>query len=224
MGWRSSQIIWRTQKCLCPHRFLRTKIRNVLRKWTQNLGRTFFIHFPKDRNCEVCLRTKITRAPCRRRTGEVLPRAQQFGDLITADHKVFNEEGESRNNHLYAVVARSCHSVGSILSVQNKNFSGDGQEFKKVFLEPSQSQKSFTQTIHWSLENSVKNYHGTSRTSTPHRSETNGIADRAVRRGKEGTSAVLLQSGSHEKCRMISWNYFAICAMSKTSWRMGKLP
>ena len=30
-------------------------------------------------------------------------------------------------------------------------------------------------------------------TSTPHRSETNGIAERAVRRVKEGTSAVLLQ-------------------------------
>ena len=32
-------------------------------------------------------------------------------------------------------------------------------------------------------------------TSTPHRSETNGIAERAVRRVKEGTSSVLLQSG-----------------------------
>ena len=32
-------------------------------------------------------------------------------------------------------------------------------------------------------------------TSTPHRSETNAIAERAVRRVKEGTSAVLLQSG-----------------------------
>ena len=36
-------------------------------------------------------------------------------------------------------------------------------------------------------------------TSTPHRSETNGIAERAVRRIKEGTSAVLLQSGLDEK-------------------------
>ena len=35
--------------------------------------------------------------------------------------------------------------------------------------------------------------------STPHRSETNGIAERAVRRVKEGTSAVLLQSGLDEK-------------------------
>ena len=32
-------------------------------------------------------------------------------------------------------------------------------------------------------------------TSTPHRSETNGIAESAVRRIKEGTSAVFLQSG-----------------------------
>ena len=34
--------------------------------------------------------------------------------------------------------------------------------------------------------------------STPHRSETNGIAERAVRRVKEGTSVVLLQSGLNE--------------------------
>ena len=48
----------------------------------------FYSHFPKDRNCEVCLRTKMTRAPCRRRTGEAAPRAEKFGDLITADQKV----------------------------------------------------------------------------------------------------------------------------------------
>ena len=43
--------------------------------------------------------------------------------------------------------------------------------------------KSFTLTIPW---------------TTSHRSETNGIAERAVRRVKEGTSAVLLQSGLNE--------------------------
>ena len=37
------------------------------------------------------------------------------------------------------------------------------------------------------------------RTSTPHRSETNGTAERAVRRVKEGTSAVLIQSGLDER-------------------------
>ena len=42
---------------------------------------------------------------------------------------------------------------------------------------------------------------------TPHRSETNGIAERAVRRVKEGTSAVLLQSGLDENW----WAYSMEC-------------
>ena len=40
-----------------------------------------YTHYPKDRNCEICQRTKITRAPCRRRIGEAVPRAENFGDL-----------------------------------------------------------------------------------------------------------------------------------------------
>ena len=51
-----------------------------------------FTHFPKDRNYQVCRRTKITKAPCRKRTGCHIPRAENVGDLITADHKVLNEE------------------------------------------------------------------------------------------------------------------------------------
>ena len=63
-------------------------------------------HFPKDRNCEVCHKTKITRAPCRRRIGGAVPRAENFGDLTTADHKVLSESCESRNNHRCAVVVQ----------------------------------------------------------------------------------------------------------------------
>ena len=39
------------------------------------------------------------------RTGGV-PRAENFGDLITADHKVLNDGGESRNNHRHAFVVQ----------------------------------------------------------------------------------------------------------------------
>ena len=39
-----------------------------------------YTHFPKDRNCEICKRTKITRAPCRRRNSGAVPRAANFGD------------------------------------------------------------------------------------------------------------------------------------------------
>ena len=35
-------------------------------------------HFLKDRNCEVCKRTKIMKAPYRKRTGEAVPRAEKL--------------------------------------------------------------------------------------------------------------------------------------------------
>ena len=72
-----------------------------MRIWCKH---SVYTHFPKDRNCEICQRTTITRAPCRRRIGRVVPREEIFGDLITADHKVLSEGCESRNNHRYAVV------------------------------------------------------------------------------------------------------------------------
>ena len=76
-------------------------------KRREDLGKhSVYTHFLKDRNCEICKRTKITRAPCRRRNGEAVPRAANFGDLITADHKVLSDNCESRNNHRYAVVVQ----------------------------------------------------------------------------------------------------------------------
>ena len=67
---------------------------------------SIYTHFPKDRNCDICMRTKKTKAPCRKLTGAAVPRAEHFGDLMTADHKVLSEGCESRNNHRYAVVVQ----------------------------------------------------------------------------------------------------------------------
>ena len=92
-----------------------------------------YTHFPKDRNCQICQRTKITRAPCRRRTSEVVPRAEKFGDLITADHRVLNEEGESRNNHRYAVVVQDLFNL-----IRAQTTSQETEKSLRKFLEPSQ--------------------------------------------------------------------------------------
>ena len=74
---------------------------------SEDLGKhSVFTHFLKDRNCEICQRTKITRAPCRRRIGGAVPRAENVGDLITAKNKVLSESCESRNNHRYAIVVQ----------------------------------------------------------------------------------------------------------------------
>ena len=67
---------------------------------------SIYIHFPKDPNCDICLRTKITMASCRRRAGTVVPRAENVSDLTTADHKVLSEGCASRHNRRYAVVVK----------------------------------------------------------------------------------------------------------------------
>ena len=121
---------------------------------TKSGKHSFETHFPQDRNCEVSLRTKITNATCKRRTGEVLPRAEKFGDVLTADHKVLIEEGESRNNHQYEVVVQDL-ATQWIQSYPCKTNSS--QETEKSLRESSlsrqKSRKSFTLTTHWNLEN-----------------------------------------------------------------------
>ena len=88
--------------------------------------------------------------------------------------------------------------MDSILSVQNKNFSGDGKELKKVS-RASEKPKSFTPTIHWTLPNHVKIYHGI--TELRHLIDLRRMVllKERYEELKEGTSAVLLQSGLDEK-------------------------
>ena len=99
-----------------------------------DLGKhSVYTHFPKDRNCEICQRTKITRAPCRRRIGGAVPRAENFGDLITADHKVLSEGCESRNNHRYAIVVQDLATQWiQSYPCKTKNFSGNTKELAKI--------------------------------------------------------------------------------------------
>ena len=61
-------------------------------------------------------------------------------------------------------------------------------------------------------------------TSTPHRSETNGIAERAARRVKEGTSAVLSQSGLDEKWWADSMECFTYLRNIQDLLSDGKIP
>ena len=120
-------------------------------------------------------------------------RAEKYGDLITAEHKVFNEGRESRNNHRYAVVVQ-------VLATQWKpcqaKTSQETEKNLRKFRKPSQKPK----VIHtYNLFRIWQELSWNHRRTTFHRSETSEIAERAVRRAKEETSAVLLQHGSDDK-------------------------
>ena len=100
-----------------------------------------FTHFPKDLSCDICLRTEITRAPCRRRIGRLEARAEKFGDLITADHKVLSEGCESRNNHRYAVVVQDLATQWLQSYPCKTKTSQKNQKRRQKFLEPTRKPK-----------------------------------------------------------------------------------
>ena len=151
-----------------------------MRIWVNTV---FILSSIPDRKCEICKRTKITRAPLRRRNGGTVPRAENFGDLIRADHKVFSDNCESRNNHRYAVV---------------KTYHRKLKEACKSFVDPDRKAQVIYTDNSLEFGKSCENLSWNHCTSTPNRSETNVISERAVRFAKEGTSAVLLQSGLNE--------------------------
>ena len=157
-----------------------------------------YTHFSKDRNYEICKRTKITKAPCRRRNGEAVARAANFGDLITADHKVLSDNCETRNNRRYAVVVQDLATQWIQAYPCKTKLHKKPREACKSSWNSIENRKSFNTDNSLEFGKDCEDLSWNHCTSTPHRSETNGIAERAVRRVKEGTCAVLLQSGLNE--------------------------
>ena len=82
--------------------------------------------------------------------------------------------------------------------MQNKNFAGNKRSLQK-FLEPKRKPKVIYTDNSLEFGRTCEDLSWNHCTSTPHSSENKLIAERAVRRVKEGTSAVLLQSGLDEK-------------------------
>ena len=129
----------------------------------------------------------MTRAPCRRHIGGALHRAENFGDLTTAERKVLNEGCESRDNHRCAAVVPDLATRWIQSRPCKTKSSHETTKSLLKFLEPSQARK----VVY--ADNLMEFGRACEVLSWNHR--TSSIAERAVRRVKESTSAVLLQSG-----------------------------
>ena len=102
---------------------------------------SFFTHFPKDRNCDICMKTKITRASRRRRAGTVVPRAENCGDIVTLDQKVLSEGCEPRNIRRYAVVVQDLATQWIQSYPCKTKTSQETQKSLMKFLEPTRKPK-----------------------------------------------------------------------------------
>ena len=145
----------------------------------------------------------------------VVLRAEFFGDLITADHKI------SKHSPICNCCTRLSHSIDSILSVQNKNFTGNREELAKD-LGAVQEIKSFTMTDLWNLAKPAKTYRGIIAHQPFTDQKQMGLLERAVRRIKEGTSAVLSQSRLDENWRADSMECYCYLQKNQDTLSDGK--
>ena len=112
---------------------------------------------------------------------------------------VLSDNCESRNNHRYAVVVEDLATQWIQSYPCKTKTSQETQWSLQKFLDPNRKPKVIYTGNSLEFGKDCEDLSWNQCTSTPHGSETNGIAERAVRRVKEGTSAVLLQSGLDKK-------------------------
>ena len=111
----------------------------------------------------------------------------------------------------------------NVISVQKKNISGDTKELAKVSRAVGGSRKSLTLTIPWTFGKACEDLSWNHCTSTPHSSETNGIAKRAVCRIKEEYVCCIVAIRSWMKIGgLVLWNVTPIYEMSTDLLSEGK--
>ena len=171
------------RRSLCTKRHIRQAA------WCQES--TAFLH--TSRKTQIAKYAKgptFTRAPSRKRTGNQVRRAVKYGGLITAAHEVLNEEGGAITGMplwYKSWLLSGCNRIRAepnLLRKRNRvndSLSSRQARPKVIYRDSSPEFGKACEDLSWDHC-----------ASTPHRSETNGIAGWAVRRVKEGTSAVLL--------------------------------
>ena len=114
----------------------------------------------------------MTRTPCRRRTGEALPCAEKFGDLITADHNVLNEGCESRDNRRHSAAMQDFATQWIQSYPCKTKTSQETEKSSRKVLEPSEKPKVIYTDHSLEFGKCCEDLSWNRRTSTPHRLET----------------------------------------------------
>ena len=213
--------------------------------WTHRLARQFFswlslepqparsadlgehsvyTHFPEDRNCEICQRTHNHKGPVQKTHWRSRTSCRKFwwSDNSRSQDCQWRL-WISKQSSICSRGAGFGHPLNPIVSLQNKNFWGNTKELAKV-LGPKKKTKVINIDNSLEFGKACEDLSWNHCTSTPHRSETHGIAERAVRRVKEGTSAVLLQSSLNERWWADSMECFSYLRNIQDLLSDGKIP
>ena len=197
----------------------RRKVPETRRKQTNWQARCFLHMFLKIQiGCNL---SETTGAPCRNHPearGDRAHHPKFFGNVFTSDHKVLGQENESRLQHRYAGRgAGPFFFLDPMLPNETKTLR------RKRWLVCNKSCRQvknlvfFTQVILWSFYGLVNTFVGLTPSQLHTRSETNGVAENAVRSAKKCTfwfSRVFRKRGVQKQR-----NASVCCKTYKTNWQ-----
>jgi len=163
-------------------------------------------HRIKNPYCEACTRAKMQNKPARVKRWIVDKKPEKFGEIITADHFYATNVADQcihKSNYCLVVFDRGtefiyAYGVGkrdaqdSLVALQH--FAGPTDDVKLFYSDNSKELIRAAKTLEWRHA-----------TCTPGVKESNGVAERAVRKVIEGTRTLLDQSGMPEAF----WSYAA---------------
>ena len=191
-GYSLSQLIWRTWRCMCSHIPLRERELRFGR-WCFKSGDT--------KNGSIVFHGLLAKKP---------------KEIYSGSRKVWwfdNSRAQSPQRRTWISEqspircrgTSSPHSRGIRLVSLKRRLPTRRRGRLSKFLEPSHRPKVVKTDNSMEFGKACEDLTWKHRTSTPHRSERNGIAERAVRRVEEGTSALLLRTRIEWK--VVVWLY-----------------
>ena len=198
----SLQLTWthHRQHFLFPRIFKRNPLR------TEAGNTTHSRIFRKIPIAKYAARTKVTRAPCRvnpDNRADSIEIAERFGDMRTAEHK-----SRSRIENALQICSGCARPGDSMDAKLHMQLSSDDEKSSNI-LTPRRKSRSIHTDNSLEFIEACEELNWNHERSTPRRSVALGIGERAVRRTKEGTSSVLVQSGLQER-------WWAVVAISET--------
>ena len=182
-----------------PPRARRKKRKKKTRELTpEEMEKHMLTHFPSLPECQICQECKAQKAPHARIKYDAdreTPEPIAFGDQVTCDHGFVHQHCKSKSGKscflgiqdrwsMYLVAIPAPEKSVEYSRKAILHFFGPGQKPKILYSDCSQE-----------LRKACKDLEFLADTSTPHRPQSNGVAERCQRRIKEGTRCVLQQSG-----------------------------
>ena len=152
-------------------------------------------HYPKNPWCPDCMKSKCPRKHCRRMLERDLPEIKQFADLLTMDHIVAHSKrsmGVTGDKSALAIEDRATgYFEGYPLGTKGADNTGAAL---REFLGTKKAKRAWTDGS-GELQVALAKLNIVHDTATPYRPQTNGRAERLVRKIMEGTRTLLLAAG-----------------------------